>query len=291
MRSLFVIDDILIANVVLPFLQGLGQHTLEKGYEWLDDQGIQFASGFLRRVREHGQRDGDTEEFVEQLGRYVEQHRGAAAELTAHVIETADTRGDDEFVQVVQTFLVATFRLAGQLGSPAVVPGFLTGEQHLAVIDVRTRGKNEKLQVPRVDGGNRPTIEMIWRGPSSVTERPALGRIWLVDAAASDRKALEDLSATASPYVSSDLRDSFMTAMDKRLLVTEVARDLVVAQPSVAITGGNIMVLGATEQFRWTENPLEAGAMYNTLAASVTAYVEKEQQWRAEWSRALLVSG
>ena len=57
--AVYVVDDILIAKVVLPFMQGLGQHTLDDFYGWLDDQGVTLGRRFLRRrKRRRGGVDG-----------------------------------------------------------------------------------------------------------------------------------------------------------------------------------------------------------------------------------------
>ena len=82
----FVVDDIALTYIVLPYakrLLGKGQNQL---YDWLDDQGIKLA---LRRGQHWWQHKPSQVEVLTDLGHYVENHPGTAGTLTAAAI-TAD---------------------------------------------------------------------------------------------------------------------------------------------------------------------------------------------------------
>ncbi len=290
--ALLVVDDILISTVVMPFLRGWGQHALDDVYGWLDDQGVRLGGRVRRRLKKKvGLSDQDPAKLVSRLGKYVEKHPGTPAKLTVAVLGTADARDtDDELLEVVVTFLVAVFRLVKELGRPAVLPGFLTGPQGLAVIDVRTRARDEDFQAPTVNSyRDPPRITLVQREVPPVGGQPLVPRTWLVNDSAGTREEAERLAAGATVYIAGTGFDSFMLAMNDQLAVAAIERNRVFLRPAGPVPGNGLVASSLDEhEIPWAESPEAVTAMYQSLVGQVESKVAQEKEWREKWLRALL---
>jgi hypothetical protein len=287
---MLVVDDILIANFVLPFARGLGEHTLNGVYDWLDDQGVRLGRRLLRRLTKGRMGTGDVEHLVSDLGAYVEQHPEAASRLTAAALRDAGAlaKTDKEFLDVLLSFLMAVFELVKKLDQPAVLPGFLTGTEHLAVIDVRTRNAGEEFakpaiyspqnDVPRIVLANRIMLY-------SLAENP-LPRIWLVPAAPGERRKFEQHAKASKQCLS--WPDDFVNSMKGQLLVTDITRrEVWVQQPQIAPTGLFAPKGGTTHAFKWAESPAGVIEMHNVLVAAVEVKDAEKEVWVRAWTKAL----
>lgn len=283
--AVFVVDDILIAKVVLPFIQGLGEHTLDDFYGWLDDQGVRLGGRLFRRRK---RRRGGAEGLVRDLREYVDKHPDEAARLTAAAIKDAAVRTDAEFLGVLLSFLVAVFEIVKTLNRPAVLPGFLTGTEHLAVIDVRTRNAGEELANPAVVSpqSGDPRIVLAGRNVPPLQAPPLLPRIWLVTATDEERLALEQRAVSSARYLGQF--DDFMNYMKGRWLVTDITRrEVWVQEPLITEFGIWVPAGGRVDKYKWAESPEGVIAMRDALVAAAGEQVASDKVWLDAFSQPL----
>lgn len=219
-------EQILIANFVLPFARGVGQGTLSEIYDWLEGNGVKLGQSFgrrlLRKISKGRLGVGDADQLAGELATYVERHPDASSKLTAAVLQEVDQQGDR--LEVIRNLLAAVFELVKRIGHPAVLPGFITGPNHLAIIDVRTNNAEEHYTEPAVypaPGDRVPTITLARRGGPEYGPRP---RVWLVtEPKDGEVQQLEDEAAKAGPVIAKS--DPFTQSMKGRLLVTAITSD------------------------------------------------------------------
>ena len=136
------------------------------------------------------------------------------------------------------SFLIAVFDTVKTLNRPAVLPGFLTGTEHLAVIDVRTRNASEELDNPTVVSpqSGDPRIVLASRDVPPGQAPPRMPRIWLVTATHEERLALEQRAVLSGRYLGQF--DDFTNYMEGRWLATDITRHEVwVQQPLITEFG------------------------------------------------------
>ena len=125
----FIVDDILLTYIVLPY----GKRLLSKGqdqlFNWLDSLPGEGAAWLKATM------SGRNNEFdaLTDLGHYVTEHRGTANTLaTAAYADASGVKDNIEFLTVVRDyFLTPAVEMVKELKHPAVVPGFLTGTDWL----------------------------------------------------------------------------------------------------------------------------------------------------------------
>jgi hypothetical protein len=290
-QTVFLVDDLLIGSFVLPVVRGLGERTVDAAYGWLGDQGVQLGRGLFWRLtkRRPGGESAERERLVRNLGVYVEQHPDAAPRLTAAAIKdaAAGATTDEEFLGVLLRFLTTVFELVDTLNRPAVLPGFLTGTEHLAVIDVRASNSSEERAMPTIAShqNDAPRLVFATRG-LPYGDRSVLPRIWLVRATEEARRALEQGAASAAHYF--DRHDAFSSSLQGQWLVTGIARRKVwVHQPDITHVGLFVKEASRDQAWDWSESPDGVIAMHRALVAAVREQVAKDNAWVDAWSQAL----
>ena len=279
---MLIVDDILITGFVLPFAKGFSEQAVKGAYEWLEAQGVDLGRTLWQRIT--GRR-GDAEELVSRLGDYVEADRDAASRLTAAAIADAGQRArtDKEFLEILVSFLMAVFRLVDQLQRPAVLPGFLTGADDLAIVDVRTRKAGEELEEPAVHSpaADSPRIEMAVRG---VLHNPLpIPRIWIVT---EGREEIEQRAESSTPFF--DYPNDFGNFMEGRPLVSAITRDEVWLEDSrTGPQGVFVPEQRNINQVPWAQTPDGVISMHRALLGQVGEKEAKRDVWVAAWKEAL----
>ncbi len=286
---MFVVDDILIAKFVLPFAQGLGEHTLDGIYDWLDDQGVRLGRGLFYRLTKRRRGAGNVDELVTELGDYVAKHPDAASRLTAAALTDAGqvAKTDEEFLGVLRSFLMAVFELVKTLNRPAVLPGFVTGTEHLAVIDVRTRNAGEEFATPAIHPARNDDARIVLANRGVPHGQPTpLPRIWLVSATGEEGPEIDRVAAASARYL--DWPDDFVDSMKGQWLATDITRrEVWVQQPQITPVGMFVTKPGKVDAFNWSESPAGVIAMHKALVDAVGEKVEQDRAWIDAWSQAL----
>jgi hypothetical protein len=270
---------------VLPFAKGLSEQAVKGAYEWLEDQGVNLGRTFWQRITGRG---GDEEELVSRLSTYVEADRDAASRLTAAAIAEAGQRArtDEEFLEVLVSFLMTIFRLVDQLQRPAVLPGFLTGADDLAIVDVRTRKANEKPAKPalRSPAADSPRIEMAVRGLPY--NSPSIPRIWIVSEGREELEELEQRAESSTPFF--DYPNDFGNFMEGRPLVSAITREEVWLEDSR--TGPQGVFVPEQRNINpvpWAQTPDGVISMHRALLGQVGEKEAKRDVWITAWKEAL----
>ena len=216
------------------------------------------------------------------LGHYVENHPGTADALTAAAITGPLT--DEEFMRTICDFLTRIFEMVQTLGHPAVLPGFLTGTDYLAVIDVRTP-PGKQLEMPSTDGQEIT----LWTPPApSFMPVHWMPRLWLVRATdeelASDPDKpgkLADALQTGDPDTTSV---QLAEALERQPLVTGITRRHVIVQHvQMPLADLPPAPIGESSRIPWAESPDGIKAML----AALTNQLGQRQQQDLLWIRAL----
>lgn len=106
---MFIVDDILLTYIVLPYGSRLLNQGRDKLYDWLDSE---LGKEGKKLAKSMSKRNLSTKEVLEDLGHYVEEHRGAADTLAtaafAAELEIASklpaVKGEEEFLEVISDF-------------------------------------------------------------------------------------------------------------------------------------------------------------------------------------------
>lgn len=285
----FVVDDILLTYFVLPYAKRLlakGQNQL---YDWLDGQGVKLARRGLR-LWQHRPTDI---EVLTDLGHYADEHPGTADTLFTGVLTTElqtaallpAPEADKEVLRIVSDFLTHVFKMVEALGWPAVLPGFLTGTDYLAVIDVRTP-PGRQLEMPSVGGQDVPAITL-WSPPGPIFTPDSvhwMPRLWLISttdeelAAALKAFASDRDKTPTSAELAATLKDqSFVTGITRRNVLVRHVEMVVAGSPPIAAPTGEIT------QIPWAESPDGVKAMLKEL----TSQLGERQQQDLLWKRAI----
>lgn len=280
-------EQLLIANFVLPFARGVGQGTLSEIYVWLEGNGVKLGHSFghrlLRKLSKGRLGVGDPEQLAEELATYVGRHPDASSKLTAAVLQEAGQQ--DNRLEVIRNLLATVFELVKGGGHPAVLPGFITGSNHLAIIDVRTSNAEEHYTVPEVHpapGVRAPTITLALNGGPGYGPRP---RVWLVtEPEDGEAQQLEDEAEETGPVIAN--ADSFTQSMNGRLLVTQITSDEVrLTLPVVTPLG--LMVHAPSEVLQWATGTDWVAPMCRVLRQEDEARAEGLEELRVAIADAL----
>jgi hypothetical protein len=277
----FVVDDILISYFVLPYAQEKLNQGRNQLYDWLDKQGVKLA----RRGLRFWQHKPSDVEVLKELGHYVETHPGTASTLATATITAqlqAATRlpagqRDEKFLNIVLDFLNQIFEMVQELGSPVVLPGFLTGTDDLAVIDVRTVPLGGQLELPWISGGQvNPTI-MLWRDLGPVGKVYWMPRIWLVRAATdADRDRYKEFANpdTTPKQLADELKDQpFVMSITRRYVVAQHVQMVLDHLPPTK-TG-----TGEDDRIPWAESPDGVKAMLAALTSQLGERLDEDVLW------------
>jgi hypothetical protein len=301
----FIVDDILLTYIVLPY----GQRLLSKGqdqlFSWLDDKFDREGKKFLKSLSKRKLSDA---EVLEEVGNYVEKHRGTADTLAsaAYVgaLKTASTlpaaQREEEFLKVVNDFfLTPIVEMVKALEHPAVVPGFLTGTDCLTVIDVRTVPSGEELETARIfprfetESKVDPARIELWTDQKYFGQARWRPRIWLVRP--EDKELADELNTTPGELADAldELaRDPYGTAkqlaeaLKHQPFVTDITRHHVIVQHAEWWSGSSPSVTGESDRIPWAESPDGAKAMLAALEAQLGDQEDEEERWRDALSKA-----
>jgi len=275
----FIVDDILLAEIVLPYarrLLGKGQDQL---YDWLDKQGVKLARRGWRLWRH---KPSDVE-VLKDLGYYAEKHPGAAGIMATAAITTGlqpaaalpAPEADERVLRALCNFLTGIFEMVQALGHPAVLPGFLTGTDDLAVIDVRTP-PGVQLEMPVISGQDSPEITL-WRplGPAG-TSSHWLPRLWvLARATDADRRTYEDIACdldTTPQQLAEALKDQpFVTGITRRHVLVQHAQIVLPKIPPVT--------KGESSRIPWAQSPAGVRAMLAALTSQLGERQDEDRRW------------
>jgi hypothetical protein len=281
------LEQILFANIVLPFLRGVGQGGMSEIYAWLEGNGVKLGHGLGGRLRRRisGGRlgVGDREQLAGELATYVAKHPDATVTLAAAALQDAQREGDR--LDVLREVLAALFELAKEARRPVVLPGFVTGTDHLAIIDVRTsveKGPYEVPQVYAVSGDEVRTITLARKGGPEYGPRP---RVWLVTKPEDgELERLEAEAQGAGPVIGNG--DPFTQSMKGRPLVTRITLDAVrVTVPTVTPLG--LMINADTEAIEWASGSDWMLPAFQRLRARAAARDEDLAEMKATFAAAL----
>jgi hypothetical protein len=301
----FVVDDILLSCIVLPYskrLLGKGQDQL---FDWLDNV-LGEAGKKLNKIMSSRNNEVDV---LKDLGQYVIEHPKTADTLaraaSAAELNTAfgllGARGDEEVLKAVRDyFLTPVIEMVKVLERPVILHGFLTGTDQLTAIDVRTIPRGEQLE--NMDIRQRenfltrepyPTEIVLWRrGRQTFAEQNHwLPRIWLVRAmdeelvgklrttpgelAAKLDKLARDDDTTPQRFCDLLENQPFVTAITRRRVVVDRAQMMFgVSPPSTR---------ERTERIPWAEDP----AGIHTMRAELEGQLEGQQDEQERWLQAL----
>jgi hypothetical protein len=291
----FVVDDILLTFIVLPYgkrLLGKGQDWL---FEWLDSQ---LGEGFAWLKQRMSSRT-DEVEILMDLGHYVKEHPGTADTLATAAYAAATgspgVKSDKEFLTVVHDFfLTPVVEMVKVLERPAVVPGFLTGTDWLTAIDVRTVPRGEQLEnmdvQQRTDlwGELHPAEIVLWRNRLMPNEmKHWLPRIWLVRAM--DDELARELSTTPgelSATLDALARDEdttpgrFADVLQHQPFVTAITRQRVVVRRAQMIFGiSPPSTTGESEKIPWAKSSAGIQTMREELERQLGDQQAEQERW------------
>jgi hypothetical protein len=299
----FIVDDILLTYIVMPY----GQRLISKGqdqlFKWLDSKLDKEGKKFANSLRKRKLSD---DQVLEEVGQYVEKHRGTADTLAsaAYVGALETTSGlpvakrEEEFLRVVRDFfLTPVIEMVKALEHPAVVPGFLTGTDCLTVIDVRTVPSDAKLQETRIfprdesEDEVHPSRIEVWTFPLlfGAQWRP---RIWLVRPM--DKELADKLKTTPGQLASALKKladDDYVTAREfaetlkDQPFVTSITRRHVIVQHVVWQPGSSPRVTGKSDRIPWAESPDGAEGMLAALEAQLGDKQDAQDRWREALSK------
>jgi hypothetical protein len=291
----YVVDDILLTYIVLPYgkrLLGKGQDWL---FKWLDSQLGEAGATLRQRMA----RRNDQVEVLKDLGHYVKENRGTADTLATAAYAAATgpggVRSNEEFLMVVcDFFLTPVVEMVKVLEHPAVVPGFLTGTDWLTVIDVRTVPRGEQLEDLEVEQrtsmwGDPPPAEIVlWRGRLTENEKKHwLPRIWLVSAI-DDEVARElgstpgERSATLNELARDEdtTPDEFAKRLKNQPFVTAITRQNVVVRRSQVWFGGlPPSTTGKSDKIPWAKSSAGIQTMRKELERQLGDQQDEQERW------------
>ena len=284
---MFVVDDVLLTYLVLPYGARLLDHGRDRLYDWLDSE---LGKGGRKLAKRIAKRELGDAEALKELGHYVEEHHGAADKLAAAALsaelEAARAlpvgQGDEEFLRVVRDyFLTPVVEMVQALGRPVILPGFVTGTDWLTAIDVRTVPPGEKLEQLNIysQAGKNPARINLWLGQGPVGRQYWLPRIWLVTAA--DEKLAATLRELAADPHTTPQR--FAQALEHQPFVTGITRgDVIVGHARMPLDFTPVTT-GKTRLIPWAGSP----AGIKTLRAELAKQLGDQQRQVAIWIRAL----
>ena len=296
----FVVDDLLLTYIVLPYGRRLLNENREQFYNWLDGQLGKAGKKFVKSLRKDKRPDNAV---LEAVGNYVVEHHGTAYTLApaavAAQLETASAlpaiTGDEQFLTAFRdSFLTPIFEMVKSLAHPAVVPGFLTGTDWLTAIDVRVPSGAELQQVrvfPRIEK-TYPKSEVIpsrievWTEPGILAQAHWRPRIWLVRP--KDHELASELNTTPgeladalNKFASDEYGTSeqFADALKHQAFVTEITRHHVIVQQARWVSFNSPYLTGESDRIPWAESTAGAVAMLRALARQLGDQQREYEGW------------
>jgi hypothetical protein len=301
----FIVDDILLTYIVLPYGQRLLSRGQDQLFNWLDSKLDKEGKKFANSLRKRKLSD---KQVLEEVGQYVEKHRGTADTLAsaAYVgaLETASAlpvaKREEEFLRVVNDFfLTPVVEMVKELEHPAVVPGFLTGTDWLTVIDVRTVPSDKELQktriFPRYESESKvdPARIEVWTAREYFGGAQWRPRIWLVRPM--DKELADELNTTPGQLADAlkelagdeyKTAKQFAEALEHQPFVTDITRRHVIVQHEKWWPNSSPSVTGESDRIPWAESPDGAKAMLAALEAELGDKQDRQDRWRNALSKA-----
>jgi hypothetical protein len=294
----FVVDDILLTYIVLPYGTRLLDQGRNKLYDWLDSELGKEGKKLKKSI---AKRNVDDVEALKQIGQYVADHHGTADTLATAAFaaelgaakELPPVQGDEEFLGAVRDyFLTPTVEMVRALGRPAVLPGFLTGTDWLTAIDVRTVPPAEKLDQLRIYSqyGKNPARINLWSSPGPLGVQHWLPRLWLIKAA--DEELARDLGTTPGHLAAAldelavdkhTTAQRFATALESQAFVTGITRDDVIVDHARMPLDFTPILTRESYQIPWAASP----AGIRTMRTALTRQVGDRQRQVETWLQAL----
>jgi hypothetical protein len=280
----FVVDDVVFTYFVLPYAKRLLGKGQDQFYDWLDAQGIKLA----RRGWRVWRHKPSQVEVLTDLGHYVEKHPGTAGTLTAAAIAGPVT--DEEFLRTIRDFLTRIFEMVQELGHPAVLPGFLTGTNYLAIIDVRTpHGTQlEMPEMPWMGGPDEPEIKLWNPLPPAGVLPHWMPRLWLVSTADGELArdpdtTLGQLAAALAKFASDPETTPVQLAakLEDQSFVTGITRHhVVVKHARMPLERLTPVTAGESSRIPWAESPDGVKDMLEALTSQLGERKKHEELWR-----------
>lgn len=279
------VEAIVFAKVVSPFVRGLEEGLVGDLQTSIEDRGVKVGRGLAAWIRRKlGKRDHratDAQELGDRL-----DHCVVAKPTSAPVVaETVLEQGAADKLSVLDGLLTAVFTAARELKKPVVLSGFVTGSDHLMVVDVRTQVFGELYRAPTFAPHGQeqiPTVTLALVGASLFEQKPPPPRVWLItDPGPDDLASLTQAAKDAGPVF---LRtDEFTRLMANRPMVTAItAQEVRLANSMIA---GQVFLLGGPPlpSLPWDESSTWVVPMFEAL----DRLVESETEFAANFSAAL----
>jgi hypothetical protein len=291
----FVVDDILLTYIVLPYGKRLLGKSQDWFFNWLDSQLGEAGATLKQRMSSRK----DEVEVLQDLGHYVKEHPGTADTLATAAYAAAtgpgSVKSDKEFLMVVRDFfLTPVVEMVKVLEHPAVVPGFLTGTDWLTAIDVRTIPHDEQLEnmdvQQRTDlwGDRYPAEIVLWRRRlTQYEEKHWLPRIWLVSAI-DDEVARElgttpgELSATLDEVARDEgtTPGRFADVLKNQPFVTAITRQNVVVRRAEMMFGiSPPSTTGKSDKIPWAKSSAGIQTMRKGLERELGDQQDEQERW------------
>jgi hypothetical protein len=278
------LEPIIFGKIVSPFVRQVEEGLVGGMQESIENKGFQLGQGlaiWLRRKFGKGShRVGDVVQLADQLDNYVERNPASTPALTEAIM---DTRPGDR-LSILRGLLTAVFTAADELKEPVVLPGFVTGVDHLAIVDVRTQVFDQRYEEPLLvpTGKARiPTLHLSRKGVEPYNEDPPRPRLWVITNAGPDDLArLTDAAKGVQPVLSRG--DEFTQLMADRMLVADItAREVGFAKSTIV---AKIWSVGpaALDTLPWTDSTAWVAPMFETL----NQLVENRHQFRRNFEAA-----
>jgi hypothetical protein len=301
----FVVDDILLTYVVLPYVGDLLGKGQDWAFDWLNSH---LGEGFTELKKRMSSRSGNVE-ALEDLGRYVKENPGTADTLAtaayAAALKTASgspgVKGNEEFLMVVRDFfLTPVVEMVKVLERPVVVRGFLTGTDWLTAIDVRTVPPGGQLVDMLVGSQSKnfftgepyPPEIVLWRRKIPYDETKYwLPRVWLIRAMDEElarelRTTPGELADTLNEFAQDDdtTPGRFADRLEHQPFVTAITRKRVVVRRAQMLFGiAPPVTTGESDWIPWAKSP----AGIQTMRADLERQLGDQQDEQERWIQAL----
>jgi len=291
----FVVDDILVAYVVLPY----GHRLLTKGQDWLFNWlDSQLGEGATKLKQLMSGRH-DEVEILKDLGHYVMANPGTAETLAtaAYAAATAspEAKEDIEFLTVVRDyFLRPAIEMIKVLDRPVVLSGFLTGTDWLTAIDLRTVPRDEVLENmdvrQRTDlyGEPYPAEIVLWKQRLPYEDKHWLPRIWLIKTVDEELARQLDTTPGDVPAALDELAHDeettpakFADALEHQPYVTAITRQRVIVRRAQMIWGiSPPSTTDPSDKIPWAKSSAGIQTMRKELEKQLGDKQDEQERWR-----------
>jgi hypothetical protein len=274
--------ELLIRTVVIPLLRRLGDRWLDRVADRIDAGELQLLRTLFTAISRPQPAVAEVDDAVAELAEYALSHQSAREELVVAATEgaAAVARNDQEFLELLLTFLMYVFGLVETLERPVVLPGFLTGTSHLVAIDVRSTNPPNRFVSPRVLVRDIPRIAFEEPRVGHMMDPPNWPRMWLIDDTIANGARLNEL-LTREPSV-----QEFVAGLRDDWVVIEITRGKVDLKKIAMMlnTGVIAMQPGERKQLPWDEGTQGVITMREALVSEVESEERRNREFYKKWS-------